>query len=679
MKLTADWLLAALLLSFTTVQAQNKHISINKEPAWITRNAINYKNNKLDAQAEDGYIDMAFEKQVCLKEKSTFFKVAIKILSETGVENNSKISIEFEPSYQQVIFHFVRIIRGKNVINKLQLSKIKSLQQERELDKHLYNGSLTAVQILDDVRKGDMLEYSYTIKGVNPIFYNKYAEKYDTRFSVPVCQLFYKLIVPKERQVEIKNYGTAVQPSIISTPTETVYQWSIDDSPPLKPESDIPTWYDSYPMIMVSEYKSWKEVNDWALSLFTPEVYLSSSLQSQIEEIKNTNNTDDNRILAALRFVQDEIRYMGIEMGENSYKPHNPNQVLSQRFGDCKDKSYLFCTLLKAMNIEASPVLLNTVYKKTVTSWLPSPTSFDHTVVRVKFNSKYYWFDPTIMYQRGSLNDISFPDYQAGLVITNTTQQLTVIPLQDKGSIKAKEAFTVSDMSGNATLLITTNYTGSFADGVRSSYKSKSLSVIQKGYLDFYRSYFKKIDSDSLSYKENDQTGLFTTFEYYTLKEFWGPKNSLKEAVFEPYIINQIIKAPKETSTRNMPYELAYPALYDEEIEVQLPEKWSIKESLDKVVGPGFAFSAKYECTGNKVFMKYSYQNFKDHITPQEVKEFIGKMKEVDNHWSYSLSQSTQVETDSGALGGLFANNYSTLYMLLGAFVFITYLVRKKS
>ena len=76
------------------------------------------------------------------------------------------------------------------------------------------------------------------------------------------------------------------------------------------------------------------------------------------------NKTDEQKVLSALHFVQDEVRYMGIEMGVNSHKPHAPDAVFAQRFGDCKDKTYLFCTLLQGMNIPAYPVLVNTGFKQ---------------------------------------------------------------------------------------------------------------------------------------------------------------------------------------------------------------------------------------------------------------------------------------------------------------------------
>jgi transglutaminase-like putative cysteine protease len=75
---------------------------------------------------------------------------------------------------------------------------------------------------------------------------------------------------------------------------------------------------------------------------------------------------DEEYILEAIRFVQDEVRYLGVETGINTHKPYPPSQILAQRFGDCKDKSLLLTTLLQARNIEAYPVLVNTSLKQSL-------------------------------------------------------------------------------------------------------------------------------------------------------------------------------------------------------------------------------------------------------------------------------------------------------------------------
>lgn len=133
---------------------------MEKEPAWITLNALPDNNGQLDADAEGGVVDLIYEKQVSLPAQSVFIKRAVKYLSEAGVQNNSEISVTYDPSYQQVIFHQIDLIRSGRIINKLQLSKLKTVQQERELSSFIYNGSLTTMLFLEDVQKGDVLVYS---------------------------------------------------------------------------------------------------------------------------------------------------------------------------------------------------------------------------------------------------------------------------------------------------------------------------------------------------------------------------------------------------------------------------------------------------------------------------------------------------------------------------------------
>jgi transglutaminase-like putative cysteine protease len=60
------------------------------------------------------------------------------------------------------------------------------------------------------------------------------------------------------------------------------------------------------------------------------------------EKIGSAHATLERRALAAIRFVQDESRYLGIEVEEGTLRPDAPDAVLRRRFGDCKDKTF-FC------------------------------------------------------------------------------------------------------------------------------------------------------------------------------------------------------------------------------------------------------------------------------------------------------------------------------------------------
>jgi hypothetical protein len=212
-------------------------------------NSIDYNNSTLDHEAEDGYMDVVFEKQVNLEQQAIFFRKTIKIISEAGVQNRSEVSIGFDPSYEQLTFHTIRIMRDNEWINKLEITKIKVIQQETELERHIYDQSLSAILVLEDVRKGDIIEYSYTLKGFNTIFNGKYSDIYETSFSVPVNNLYYKVIVPTGRHLTIKNIGVSIEPSIHNADDRSIYEWSLRNISALRIQDKLPSWYDPYPSI----------------------------------------------------------------------------------------------------------------------------------------------------------------------------------------------------------------------------------------------------------------------------------------------------------------------------------------------------------------------------------------------------------------------------------------------
>ena len=681
MKLVLLFFLSIIgIVSFNVSEAQNSKPKIGKEPAWITINKIDYNDEKLAGEAEDGLLDMGFEKQVSLADQCRYCKKTIKILSDAGVQNGSEISVNFDPVYEQLTLHDIHIIRDGRIINKLHLSKFKTIQQEKQLERHTYDGSLTALLVLDDVRRNDIIEYSYSIKGFNPVFKGEYADDYDCNYAVPVSNLYYKLIVPANRNINIKNRNSNVIPSISKKDNETIYEWKLKDVSALHLESKTPDWFDPYGTIMVSEFNGWSDVNTWAALLFPRNPHLSPQLLGKINDIKNSNPTNDQRILAALHFVQDEIRYMAVEIGVNSHKPNLPDKIFTQRFGDCKDKSYLLATMLNAMEIEANPVLINTTDKQTITEQLPSPFAFDHCTVQVKANDTVYWFDPTISFQRGSINHITYPDYKLGLVINDTTTGLTTIPFHERGLEDVKEVFSVNKLYGNAKLKVTTIHTGSFADDLRDDFRNNSNYEISKRYKDFYASYFDKITIDSLRYKDDDISGSFTTYEYYTIDDIWKIEDGENKITFSAYVINGAMSKPSDKN-RSMPFKLMYPAHVKEELEINMPEDWPIKNFYDKVNCKDFTLAANASSSGNTVTLDYEYENLKDNVTSAEAATFFSKYDVANKDLDYELyyqndkADSHVVTSNTSSLPiGLFPK----LYMALGLCVLITYYVRRE-
>lgn len=177
------------------------------EPSWITHTTIDYNNAKIPGEAKDGYSYLALERQVNIASHTVYHKTVLKIITAAGIQNASQVSVSYDPSYQHIFFHSIQIIRDGVAINKLNLGKVKTIQQETELDRSIYNGTVTAVLFLEDVRKGDQIEYAYSVQGVNPVFRDKYSTEFQTQFGAPIGRLLCRIVCPGRQAIPGEEQG----------------------------------------------------------------------------------------------------------------------------------------------------------------------------------------------------------------------------------------------------------------------------------------------------------------------------------------------------------------------------------------------------------------------------------------------------------------------------------------
>src|SRR6185436_17694437 len=135
----------------------------------------------------------------------------------------------------------------------------------------------------------------------------------------------------------------------------TEYTWERTNAPAteLEPDGSVPT--DGVPELHLSEFKNWAEVAAWAAPLYraTP----PPALQRLLESWRQASAEPEGQLLAAGRFVQDEVRYLGIEKGARSHLPHSPAQVVEQRYGASKGKALLVARALNSLGFAAHPAL----------------------------------------------------------------------------------------------------------------------------------------------------------------------------------------------------------------------------------------------------------------------------------------------------------------------------------
>jgi transglutaminase-like putative cysteine protease len=631
--------LAAWPAAAAEVAGQGTAPGIGPPAAWVM--PLPFERLSATAPYEPGEDShcLLLEWQIDAGADETFCHSVRQVLTIAGVQNGANLSVDFDPSYQSLTFHWVRIWRGTNLLNRLERDKIRLIQPERELDQHLYTGKQTAVLVLDDVRVGDVIDQAYSTRGANPIREGKFFGAVPVQAQESVDRLTTRLLWPESRRLCARNHQCAVKPAVARQERRIDYTWDFRRVPRLRLQDALPGWYDPEPWVQLSEFQTWAEVNQWALGLFQNTENLSPELLQRIDPWRRINSRED-QVLAVLRFVQDEVRYFGIEIGANSHKPSPPSAVFSRRFGDCKDKSLLFVTALRALGIEAYPVLVNSTLRQAIETWQPSAGAFDHVIAQVRIGGQAWWLDPTDRYQRGPLTAHYLPPYGRGLVVHPRTGGLSVIPhTTGLPRTTTTEYFQLRGKLQPADLKVVTVAEGLDAELLRQQLATTPREDLEKAYLKFYAGLYPTVKmTRPLLCSDNEQRNRIEVTESYVIERLWvqSDRDRQYRCQFFPYAINALLKQPADTR-RTMPLGVRFPQHQVLRTEIALPEAWPADAQNKQIVDPAFTFRLNLRSHGNKLTLEHEYRSLADSVPVERAAEYLQRLEQASQSLGYAL------------------------------------------
>ncbi len=633
-------LLIAFLSALNVFSAPE--VEKKEKPEWVID--VKDSEKKIPSKSiKEGYYYKLFDNQIHVQSEADYNHFIFDIASKVGVQQASNISVTFIPDYQKLIFHDITVWRAGKPINKLKLSEIKVLPTENELSSFLYHGTYYAHIILDDIRVGDRIEYSYTLKGRNPVFSGKYSESLFFNEFVPIAHLYKRLIVDKNRKLNFKNFGNIPKVKNSADNQYQYYEWESFSVPAVEAEERMPAWESVYSRVEISEYQTWEEVVNWAMALNPVKEVNSGTLGEKVKELKQIHRGyhKEGYIEDAIRLVQDDIRYMGVEIGVYSHKANSPEKVFSQRYGDCKDKSVLLASILKSGGINASLALVNSRTGSVLNESLISPLRFDHMIVYINHKGRSYFIDPTISYQRGGLYSLYCPKYYKALVLSAGQKKLTDIPQQpvELGKITVEESFFMYPRGEGVRLQVRSVYSGNHANDMRYRFAYSGEEGMEKEFLEYYRKLYNEVElSDSISVFDNEQNNTFEIIENYDLKDVWKPvdENGQRHAFyFSAALISEnfakVNPRRKYGLGLNYPYEIKY------NINFHMWAPWSIKKEHFDIKRAAYEFSSNTFSKGNIISIEYNLKTFKDHISVSELAEYRKDIPEIEKHMGLEL------------------------------------------
>ena len=622
--------------------AQDTPYRIGPAPAWVEIAPLPDPNPVPAGEISGGLYYLRIDEQHRVEGRSVdfFSHTAYTIVNTQGIQNGSQLAIDFDPTYQALTLHFVRILRNGEVMDRLDPADVRILQRETELEYQIYDGTLTASLILEDIQTNDLVEYAYTLAGDNPIFEGTYAGGFNAQLDIPVKELTHRLIWPADRTLNVRSYGTEVEPEIRLLGGAREYRWRLTDVPALVPDDQLPYWYNPYPWVQVSEWESWEAVATWGRSLFDRVNRPSEALTREVDRIRAGHASPKDRLAAALRFAQDEIRYMGIEIGVNSHEPRSPAEVLQKRFGDCKDKSLLLVAMLRELGIEAHPVLVNTIDAREMDRWLPDAGLFDHAIVRATVGDTVYWFDPTNSLQRGTADAIHQPDFDQALVLEPGANALTWMypPVLGLPLSEVEESFDLRNgLDAPVAYTITSTYRSENADYMRGLFANSSRQELEKNYLNYYADIYPYIaPAGAMEIEDDEVANVVRVTEYYRVDSMWTTEGRRVSAYFYPMEFGALLEKPS-TRIRTMPIGISHPVHLDQTTRIHLPEPWPVESTVISVEDPAFSYQGVVAIERQTVIITNSYRTNTDFVPIEAIPAYIDNVERVEDQLGYAL------------------------------------------
>ena len=632
--------LSTILLFFTLTAFPHPNVHTGALPDWLVAIHPDLTRQPSPEEISDGYFYELQDEQTNLLRSTEYTHFIKHIINATGVQGESEVSVTFSPQFQQVVFHRVCILRDGATLDQLRAARIKVVQEETDASDYQYNGLQRAFITLADVRKGDRIEVAYSVIGFNPVFGKKFAtQRYFTR-STAVCNYFRTIISSPDRPLHIVTHNNAPAPEDQHDRNTLIYRWinpilrdDVDDG-------DAPSWFSTLPFVSITEYNDWQEVVDWGLHTFNHYQFnLPPALLEKIAEWRKTaaGNKDIFANLAT-RFVQNDIRYLGLEIGENTHRPHPPADVFTGRFGDCKDKSLLLSEILQHEGIPAYATLINTTEGRSLPGMAPSPGLFDHAIVAIqRTGDQWLYVDPTLSGQRGELTDLYIPDYGFTLVLRDGEDSLRTVPAGKNYHYDIREDLDAR-FYDTSCFTVTTTYTGGAADKIRSQYEEESRKDIEDNYVKYYGSWLTGIQRDRpIVYSDDSLKNELSIKESYTIPNLWTTDKKGKRSF--DFIVKTIRDyLPDLPDGRSgAPLSLAYPLQVRYTLRLNMPEEWDFNSGPLHIRNKAYHFDFTPEYSGKEIILRYSLLTFTDHIDPADIQQYKDDFKEMDDRVSFSL------------------------------------------
>jgi transglutaminase-like putative cysteine protease/tetratricopeptide (TPR) repeat protein len=337
--------------------------------------------------------------------------VAARIQSDAALRTLGVLQVSFASASERVELHYARARHPDGSVTDTALNA--ALEQPAPVTREapFYSDLKQKELPITGLHVGDTLEWQARIVRTAAEAPNQFWGSESFFAEGIALSEDVELHIPATKRVIIWTNPTAgATPSDVTTNGERVLHWHHISTKPtvgpaaeaaktaakthlLTPAEELDATEGKLPSIAFTTFADWAAVGDWYRQLATSRALPDATIQAKAAELTAGLTTDEARARALYNYVSLQIRYIGVAFGIGRFQPHLASDVLSNQYGDCKDKHTLLSALLAAVHIPSDAVLIGDGVR--FNPDVPSPEAFNHLITLAHIDGKPVWLDTT--------------------------------------------------------------------------------------------------------------------------------------------------------------------------------------------------------------------------------------------------------------------------------------------
>ena len=453
---------------------------------------------------------------------ATLFKEVIDIsLNTTAAAGEPRVKATVSSETVLVpVKDFIKYEDGLFYNDEISLENIKVLNSDKkEVNIQKLCGDYSEKSIFHSDAKLCVIKFPLAEKGkpFNYTFRENYHDiKYLTSFyflqRFPVIERIVQVNIPSWLEVDLREFnfeGHNIQRSSVKEGDITKVTFKITNAQAYKSEPNSPNHALSYPhIICVTKaftetgkrtvlFESVKDLYGWYSTVCAEIGNDPEPVKAKVAELIANKKTDQEKVESIFYWVQDNIRYIAFEDGIMGFKPDAAQNVLKNKYGDCKGKANLLKTMLTIAGFDARLTWIGTSDLPYDYS-LPSLSVDNHMICTVILNGKKVFLDGTEEYI--ALNDYAQRLQGKQVLIEDGKNHIIDrIPefAAERNKVTVTNKITIADNQLNGTAV--SEYNGESKISVQSAFAAIKNDKKAESLADFARSNNSNVEVSNIT------------------------------------------------------------------------------------------------------------------------------------------------------------------------------------